>query len=108
MFTVQSIQGSETRFRVPVVTFFLQLPGHACHTGMGVLNVVDGVVRRLRLGHFQVKIQVLVIGPHYVDKPGRIIADLLAQLAQGDELTGSRRHLFFIAGAEQADELHQL
>ncbi len=74
---------------------------------MRVLNVVHRVVVGAGLRQLEVEVQVLIVAAHDVEQARRIVSHLLAQLAQGDELSRARRHLHPLAAAEQGDELHQ-
>ena len=86
---------------------FLKLSLDAGDAGMGVLDVVHGVVVRARLRQFQIEIQMLVVAAHDVEQPRGVVAHFAAQIAQGDEFPGARRHLRLLAAAKQRHELHQ-
>ena len=85
----------------------LQLPLHARDARVRILDVVDRVVVGSRLGELEVEIQMLVVAAHDVEQPSRIVTHLVAQLAQGDELARTGRHLRLLSAAKQRDELDQ-
>jgi hypothetical protein len=74
---------------------------------MGILDVVDGVVRGLALGQVQVEVHVLLAAAHHIEEARGVAADLLAQLAQGHEVAGAGGHLHLLAAAVEHRELHQ-
>ena len=80
---------------------------HAGDARMRILNVVHRVVVGTGLGELEIEIQVLIIAAHDVEQASGIISYLIAQLAQGDELPRTRRHLRLLSAAEQRDELNQ-
>ncbi len=84
-----------------------RLTQHRADPRMGVLDVIDGVVAGLGLGQVQVEVEVLLAAAHHVEEARRILAHLLAQLAQGDELAGAGGHLQLFAAAVEDGELHQ-
>ena len=75
---------------------------------MRVLHVEDRVVLRLLgdLGEVEFERLVVLAGQH--DEAEDILADLVDDLAQGDERAGALRHAHRLAVVEQMDELRQL
>ena len=82
-------------------------PEDAADPGMGVLDVIDGIFVRLPLGQLQIEIEVAVGTPHQEVVARRILADLVDDLAKGDELPGAGGHGHRFAVPKEADELHQ-
>ena len=72
---------------------------------MGVLHVKDRIVLRLLgdLGEIEVERLVVLAGQH--DEAEDVLADLVDDLAQGDEGAGALRHAHRLALVEQ---MHQL
>ena len=74
---------------------------------MGVLHVKDRIVLRLLGDLGKVEIERLVVAPGQHDKAEDVLADLVDDLAQGDEGAGALRHAHRLALVEQIDELAQ-
>ncbi|MNC84464.1 hypothetical protein D3C83_00200 [compost metagenome] len=74
---------------------------------MCVLDIVDGVLVALRLGEIEVEIEVLVAFSQHVEETRRVVADLVPQLAQRNELAGAGGHGDLLAAAVEHGELHQ-
>ena len=83
------------------------LPQHRAQAGVGVLDVIHRVLVALALGEVEVEIQVLVGLAQHVEEAAGVVADLVAQLAQGDELAGAGGHRRLLAVAVEHRELHQ-
>jgi hypothetical protein len=77
--------------------FFIELAEHATDACMGVLHIVDRVFVGAGSGQLQVEIHVLIGLAHDVEEARRVLADLIAQLAERHEFagTGGHLHLFF-------------
>ena len=84
-----------------------QLAEQAGHARVGVLHVVHRVVIGVLAREFEVEVQVLLVAAHHVEEARGVVADVLAQLAQGHELAGAGRHLHPLAALVQHRELHQ-
>ena len=63
------------------------------------VHVIDRVVAGLRFGQIKIEVHVLLALAHDIEETRGVVADFLAQLAQGDELTGAGRHLHLGAAA---------
>ena len=55
---------------------------------MGVLNVIDRVLRRFFLGQFQVEFHLGGRGPGQEEEPASVHTDLIGQLFQGHQVAG--------------------
>jgi hypothetical protein len=74
---------------------------------VGVLDVIHRVLVALALGEVEVEIEVLVGLAQHVEEAAGVVADLVAQLAQGDELAGAGGHRRLLAVAVEHRKLHQ-
>ena len=87
-----------------VCSSFAQKPAH---TGVGVLNVVNGIVRALTDGKVEVEVKRLRVRTQHVKEAGGIATDFLAKLTQRDEIAGARRHARPFSPTPEGDELNE-
>jgi hypothetical protein len=74
---------------------------------MRILHVEDGVVGALLLGELEIELELAVGLAQQEEEAGRVGADLVEHLAQGDELAGALAHPHGLAAAGEVDELDQ-
>ena len=84
-----------------------QTGNEGADAGVGVLDIVHGVLAVLPHRQIQVEVQGAGRGPGVEEVPGGVHADLVQQVVQGDGLAGTLGHTHRLAVLHQVDQLHQ-
>ena len=90
-------QGRVEDGRIGVDAVFLQGAQDALAAGMGILDVIDGILAVLPHGQIQVEVKGGIGYAGIEEEASRIDGDLVQQVAQGDGLAGALGHAHHLA-----------
>ena len=89
------------------VAFLRQTVDQGADAGVGILDIIHGVLAVLPDGQVQVEIDGAGGGAGVEEVPGGVHADLIEQVVQGNGLAGALGHADGLTVLEQVHQLHE-